>query len=183
MCEKLGWKLMSKISKTDFVNKTLIWIIIVPIFAKLFSTLENTLEITIQEHIYTINLELPFSWSIFYFSAFFFLIGNILYKLNVPSIINDNESYADFHSAGKGKHELLKYIEEEKLSENGFYELYLDKPLRDDIKHDVFWEIWKQTNHLHCPSKIIISIFYTIAISLLSFVFFQNMYFVYTQLY
>lgn len=178
MCKKISWKLLSKISKNSFVNRTLIWVVVVPIIAKLFSKLESTLTIHIQEKLYTITLALPFSWSIFYFSAFFFLIGNIIYKISVPIIINDNDSYADFMNEGKGKYELIKYIEKEKLSENGFYDLYDIAPLKEHIKNDYFWQIWGSSNDLYCPSKIIVFILYTIGIFLISIVFIQNLYFV-----
>lgn len=180
MCktEKISWKLLSTISKNKFVSGTLIWVIIVPILAKLFSAIENTFSIIIQEKQYIFTLQLPFSWSLFYFSALFFLIGHIIYKARVPSIINDNETYTDFLNDGKGKHELLKYIEKENLSEDGFFELYSNDSLRDDLKHDFFWEIWNMSNLLHFKTRFIISSFYALAIFLIAIVFMQNFWFV-----
>ena len=179
---KLNWKFLSTISQHNFVNNILVWLVIVPIVAKLFSLFEDTVSLTYNNQVYVISLELPFSWTYLYFSALLFLIGNILYKTNVPSIIDENETFSDFLKAGKGKHELSKYVEEESLSEDYFYELIDDNVLDEDVKYDYFGEILIRTNNLHVKRRLLIFSIYAIAIILLIIVFIENLLFVIEQI-
>ena len=177
----ITWKFISNISKNKFVNNTFAWVVFVPVIAKLFSKIEE-ISIVVFEQKIIIDTTLPFSWSIFYFSAVSFLIGNILYKIFAPTIIVDNNSYTDFLQHGKGRHELQKYIELSRLDQSVFYDLYDDdKILLEDTKNEYFWDIWNKVNILNPYVRLIVSIFYTFGIMFIAFVFMQNMYFVCQQ--
>ena len=77
----LDWKKISNISKMKFVKSILVWVVFVPIVAKILSSIRDN-------HLIDLDFVLPFSWVLFYFSALFFLIGNIVYNIFVPPIIN-----------------------------------------------------------------------------------------------
>ncbi len=168
----LDWKKISKISKMKFVKTILIWVVIVPIVAKILSS--------IKEHQFVhFDFVLPFSWVLFYFSALSFLVGNILYNIFVPPIINENRSFSHFLEQGRGKRELISYLESEQLDDSGAYsELYCDKALGVDSKNDYFWDIWELSINNKIKIRLFISIFYSIGILLILIVFLQNMLFV-----
>ncbi len=168
----LNWKVISNISKMKFVKTILVWVVIVPIIAKVLSSLK-------EYQFINFDLVLPFSWVLFYFSALFFLIGNILYNIFVPPIINENRSFSHFLQMGRGKRELISYLESEKLEDRGVYsELYCDKALELDAKNDYFWDIWDMSLYNKFKIRFLISIFYSIGILLILIVFLQNMLFV-----
>ncbi len=168
----LNWKVISNISKMKFVKTILVWVVIVPIIAKILSSLK-------EYQFINFDLVLPFSWVLFYFSALFFLIGNILYNIFVPPIINENRSFSHFLQMGRGKRELISYLESEKLEDRGVYsELYCDKALEIDSKNEYFWDIWEMSLENKIKIRFFISIFYSIGILLILIVFLQNILFV-----
>ncbi len=168
----LDWKKISNISKMKFVKTILVWVVVVPIVAKILSSLKGY-------NIINFDFVLPFSWVLFYFSALSFLIGNILYNIFVPPIINENRSFSHFLQMGRGKRELASYLESEKLEDRGIYsELYCDKPLEVNSKNEYFWDIWEMSLDSKIKVRFFISIFYSLGILLILIVFFQNMLFV-----
>lgn len=174
MIFNLDWVKISIISKTKFVQNILIWIILVPILVKTFKNI-NEVCFTINDVAYIINLSLPFSLGIFYFSALFFLLGNILYKIFVPQIIDDNKSFTSFHSDGKGKIQLIKYYEEGDIkNENDYVSLYIDENIERNEMSEIFWEIWELSLDKNKIIRFIISLFYCFAILLIIVTFIQN---------
>ena len=168
----LDWKKISNISKMKFVKTILIWVVVVPIVAKFFSSIR-------ENQLIDFDFVLPFSWVLFYFSALFFLIGNILYNIFVPPIINENRSFSHFLEQGRGKRELVSYLESEKLEDRGTYsELYCDKSLEINSKNEYFWDIWEMSLESKVNIRFFISISYSIGILLILIVFLQNMLFV-----
>jgi hypothetical protein len=168
----LDWKKISNISKMKFVKTILVWVVVVPIVAKILSSFKDY-------HIINFDFVLPFSWVLFYFSALFFLIGNVLYNIFVPPIINENRSFSHFLQMGRGKRELVSYLESEKLEDRGVYsELYCDKALATESKNEYFWDIWDMSLESKIKVRFFISIFYSLGILLILIVFFQNMLFV-----
>ena len=80
---------------------------------------------------------------------------------------------------GRGKRELISYLESEKLEDKGTYsELYCDKALEIDSKNEYFWDIWEMSLENKIKIRFFISIFYSIGILLILIVFLQNILFV-----
>jgi hypothetical protein len=62
---------------------------------------------TVNIEFIKLDLELPFSWQMFFLGAFFASIGNSIYAVKCPSIIKIFENYSDFKNSGRGKQQLL----------------------------------------------------------------------------
>lgn len=74
----------SKIVKTSFV-----WLIIAPITAKLFSSINEILEVNFLDETIRVSTTLPFSWQILFFSASAFTIAGIIYSIFCPDIVKN----------------------------------------------------------------------------------------------
>lgn len=170
----LDWYKISIISKTKFVSNIMIFIIIIPIISKIFEKFGNEVSFSINNTIHIINVNLPFSLGLFYFSALFFLIGNIIYKVFVPEIINENKSFNDFLNAGKGKFHLSKYHENDSNSDLDCTNLYTDEFLERDVLKDFFWYFWSRSLNKNFIIRLFISVFYFLGIIIITFLLIQN---------
>jgi len=52
---------------------------------------------------------IPFSWHVLFYSAVFFTSGNLIYQIFAPSIIKENNSFADYRIVNKNWSHLRKY--------------------------------------------------------------------------
>ena len=65
------WSSLNSLGKSKTLKSSYIWIVVVPLVAKLFSKIESTIDFTLFGAKISVNLSLPFSWQMFYFSALF----------------------------------------------------------------------------------------------------------------
>lgn len=107
--ERTKWRSLRLLQSNSFIKSTYIWIIIVPITAKLFSKIDRDFSFLVNNVVYTIDLHLPFSWKYFFLSSLFFVIANILFILRSPKIIKDFEDYGDFEKKGESSSYLNRY--------------------------------------------------------------------------
>lgn len=113
----INWKLISVFGKNKVINRSFIYLILVPMLAKLFSKIQSPIELSLGGEIMKINFVLPFSWKLFFFSALVFTLGAIIYNLFAPSIIKDNNSLGDFLNDRKSSTHLVKYRDEIGINE------------------------------------------------------------------
>ncbi len=178
------------------VKSTYIWLAVVPIFAKFSSKLEDVISINYQGKEYLIDITLPFSWQLFFFSSLCFVIGNVLYTWFSPDIIKNYIDFNDFTSSGRGfKHLIEQSIKEVRNSEDiGFKiqttdkmtliaekKLYTDEDIEWKAK-ELFWEIYDKNNESHPWARAICGAFYLIGMILFTLVIMDNIYWVFHQL-
>jgi len=106
----ITWSVLSKVGNNKVFKTSFIWLFFIPIIAKSFHNIES-ISLTINENIYKIDLTLPFSLQMLFFSAFFATIGQILYSSFAPSLISNYLNYQEFENTGKGDIQLkIKYF-------------------------------------------------------------------------
>jgi len=124
------WLSLSSFSKRKLVKSMVYWLFITPIAAKALSSI-NQVDLSAMGFDGAINIALPFSWTIFFFSALFFSIGNLIYSLKCPELIRDYSDFNDYASKQKSTHYLIESFKRdlEKWSrfspDDTFYELIL----------------------------------------------------------
>ena len=206
----ITWINLKKINSSKFINSMYIWIIIVPILAKIFSNLDKEVfNFLIFGEILPLQLKLPFSWALFYFSAIFFAIANLIFTIRCPLIIKENNSYNDFLTEGKKLLQLKPYIEDvnydwNKLANdidkkidsqnNSSYmsassiSLNMSIEKLDKVNEEknnpknYFWEIYNFTNFVREKSRVTIGILYFIGFCLFSIVLIQNFITIFTYM-
>lgn len=114
----IKWSTISLFGNNKIINRSYIYLFIVPTFAKLFSKIESPLIIEFNEYKFNLVFELPFTWQLFFWSAIFFTIGTIIYNLRAPKIIKENTSFADFIKERKNFNHLESYIKDLGFDEN-----------------------------------------------------------------
>lgn len=109
----LKWCDLKKIGDTKFVNSMYMWIFAVPLLVKAFEYIEDEkLIFQIFQQQLPISTTLPFSWSLFYFSALSLALGNMIYLFKCPKIIKEHPNYQSFIAEGKKLKQLGAYCED-----------------------------------------------------------------------
>jgi len=109
----LKWCDLKKIGDTKFVNSMYMWIFAVPLLVKAFEYVEDEkLIFQIFQQQLPISTSLPFSWSMFYFSALFLALGNLIYLFKCPKIIKEHPTYQSYVNEGKKLKQLGPYCDD-----------------------------------------------------------------------
>ena len=190
-----NWERLRKIGQTKFVNSMYIWIFIVPLVAKSFEFLnKDILRFKIFGEDVAFNTGLPFSWQVFYFSALFFAIANIIIRLRCPMIIKDHLTFQSFIGEGKTIKQLGVYSEDisfdwarlaeeidkkitalqvAKSVDNGGVADNYEKLSTEDPVH-YFSPIFDQANYMYKHSRYACTISFTIGAVLFGWVILEN---------
>jgi hypothetical protein len=184
------WSQLDKIRKIKIISSMYIWVFIVPIAAKILSMTSDVATITIFEYTFDVNLALPFSWKMFYFSALFFATATLIYQIRCPRLVKEYPTYSDFEVEGKPEWHLRPYAKD-----IGFgFDLYIEKYKETMAEQEgsisqgkkftqgVFWDLhWhadrERKGMLYCCLAA-----YVAGFILISLVFIQNLVWVITNI-
>ena len=164
-----------------------VWLVIVPVFAKLFEHINETATIELFSYKFTVSLALPFTWQVFYFSALCIVVANVLYQIYCPAIIKDHANYSNFKEEGKGISQLEKYSTStlpsdelqriKKLAGIRIETAYGAKAAAEEEEkfQKLFWEIYDNASGLHKRARVACTIFLGIGLLLIGWVVVENM--------
>lgn len=165
-----------------------IWIFLVPVAAQLLYNVSDVATFTIFGYSFRVELELPFSWKVFYFSAICFALANIIYSIRCPTLIKDHPSYSSFTSEGKPNWHLRGYAEEvgikfeeykDELRENMELEKNYGVNIEDqEWNQSLFWHIFWSADRKRQVAYYATLLLYFIGFILIGYVVLQNMYWV-----
>ncbi|MFD0862517.1 hypothetical protein ACFQ1M_09890 [Sungkyunkwania multivorans] len=128
----LPWSTLAFLGKNKIINRTYIYLFLVPAIAKFLSQIESPLKIALNDYLFVLVIELPFSWKLFFLCALLFTAGSILFNLFCPQIIKENVSFSDFRDSGKDASHLESYGENVGID----YKFYFErKGLKDYHQH------------------------------------------------
>ena len=138
------WKVLKKFADIKLVKFSYIWIITVPVLAKLLMKIGDVLPIKIGEVTFNINLSLPFSWQMFFFSALSFSLAQFIFNLVCPEIVKDFKNQREFENDGKTVIQLGSYLKDLVLCRNN----------SDYKKSGVFLELVKKEHKMNNAKDI-----------------------------
>ena len=186
------WRRLRRYGSSRFIRSSYLWVVAVPITAKLVPQLEAMLSIVGSE----ITLSLPFSWQMFYFGSVFFAISSFIYSMKCPHLIQNYRTPNDYWKDGHGLRELDAYAEETFAA--------LDESIREKIiteykevkatlignvvsdtegdRNSRFLYIQENTQYKRNLSRCLCSAGYLIGSLFFLFVLFRNFIYVFKQL-
>lgn len=97
----IKWSTIDALGKNKALSSSYIWVLIVPLMAKSLQNIHK-IEIPFVCEGCFIELNLPFSWVNFYYSALFIAIGKVIYTICCPKIISNYQNYTEFLNQGRG---------------------------------------------------------------------------------
>lgn len=187
MIHSLEWSQLKSIQQHNLVKSSYIWLFIVPVISKAFQYLETPVKINVFEHLFELDLVLPFAWQVFFLCALLFVLANVIFILFCPPLIKENNHYGDFQAAGKDE----KYLNKYKASFNSLSEktknrlMHLagieKKEIEGDALRSQFWRVYLPVNHSLIPVRLICSFCYFVALLLFSDVMYDSIKWVYGQ--
>lgn len=94
------WTELAILGENRLVKSSYIWLIIVPITAKLIRELPYPLYVNMGNENFQFKLSLPFSWQLFFFAALSFSIANVIFSFYRP-LFTKFKDYGDFKNQGR----------------------------------------------------------------------------------
>ncbi len=183
---KVEWSFLLGLGESKLVASMYIWLLVVPVASKLLINIGDNADIIVFSHEFNVNLNLPFSWKVFYLAAVFFTFATLLFKFRCPKLIRDHKNFDSFSAEKRPEWHLMFYTEDiglnfseykEKHKENR--ELYaLIEPGTDTtgpITSDMFWELHRHSNHERAISYYSCLILYLAGLFCIAWVFIENL--------
>jgi hypothetical protein len=110
--DRITWSHLRWLGHNSAVKSSYIWLFVVPLAAKMLSPISGEHEFHIFGATLNIHFGLPFSWTIFYFMAIFFALGQIIYSLYCPKVLKDYVTYSDYNKTENGDILIFSWLEE-----------------------------------------------------------------------
>jgi hypothetical protein len=127
----LLWSRLRHFGDNQILRSSYFWIAFVPLVAKILRYV-NSVNIEFYKQIIKLDLELPFSWQLFFWGALSTSIANIIYAINCPNFIKKFDDYSGFEKSGRSDQQLLNefaivfseryYQKGEKSAETTFFD-------------------------------------------------------------
>lgn len=102
------WRPLRAIGQNRAVKSSYLWFVSVPVAARFLGQLDDPLVISLGQQVHSIELDLPFSWILFYFAAVAFALGTLLFSSFCPPLIRDFKNFRDYYMASLGAIPLVK---------------------------------------------------------------------------
>jgi len=102
------WSQLNRIGQSRTLRSSYIWLFAVPLLAKLLSRFNNDIVIPFWETPLRFHLSLPFSWKVFYFSAFAFALASFIYSVSCPSIVSNYSRLQEWTDEGRGGRQIVR---------------------------------------------------------------------------
>ena len=96
------WSSLNRVERSRILWSSYFWLILVPILAKLLIKVGPEIQIPIGKSVVTFNLDLPFSWKMFYFASVAFAVASFIYSVWCPEFVRRYSTFSDYTDDGKG---------------------------------------------------------------------------------
>lgn len=183
------WSSLGSLASAKLISSMYVWLIIVPLLAKLLSGIGDKVRLRIFDHEFTLNLSLPFSWELFYLSAVLFTLADLVFFFRAPRIVKDHVSAKGFRDAGKGWNQLRSYREDSEMTEARFTEIraflmgektdpdrrYHSMTVPENRYHELFWSVYEHANTERISSRTVCAALFVAGLASIAVVFCQNL--------
>lgn len=99
---KLRWSALGRLGNSRLLKSSYYWLIVVPLLAHLIIEVNPVIKIPLWGSEHILNLGLPFSWKMFYFSAVACAISSAVYSFGCPNIVAYYKNFSDFAEGRRG---------------------------------------------------------------------------------
>jgi len=177
------WSQLDRIRQIKIISSMYIWIFIVPIVAKILSMTSDVATVTVFEYTFDVNLSLPFSWKMFYFSALSFALATLIYQARCPRLIKEYPTYSSFEVEGKPEWHLRPYAQDLGLNFDQYKEDHEEAMDENEgsvsqgkeFTQSVFWNLHWKADQERKKMLYFCLASYTVGFILISLVFLQNL--------
>ncbi len=93
------WTDLRRVGSQPIARKMYYWVVTIPLVAKVLGQLEPSYSLVVFGTKLTIVLQLPFSWTMFYFGSVFIALATLLFSLKCPALISRYKNSREFIDA------------------------------------------------------------------------------------
>ena len=101
------WSNLRAIANSKIVNSSAIWLIVVPLGAKVLEGVNDVVTFKVFSQSISLNTSLPFSWQLLFFAAIFFTIAGIMYAVFCPELVKQYPGYTKFQEDGNSRMQIM----------------------------------------------------------------------------
>lgn len=175
----LNWETIRDLTQNKFISSFNIWLWIVPIIANIIEHIENPIHIVVSTSKLSINLQLPFSWQMFFFGALFISFGNLVFLLKCPEFIKKYKNFNSFKVDSESVSELEYFMEKTGSSHvKTLFNQYNEDKYSSIQISDLFFELNRFYNNSLQFARSICCCFYYVGLFFVGFVILKNIIFV-----
>lgn len=174
------WETLNRLGKSRLLRTSYIWLLVVPVAARFFSTIDSPVSLTgIGEGLH-LRLELPFSWKLFYFSAVAISVAGVIWTVACPRIIQLFSTFRDFESEGRGLDYLRSYaarlhsIEFRENARRIMEDPHVEPTIAREWRSEVFWQIYEHENVKNPFWRVACLALYSAGLAMIVLVLVQN---------
>lgn len=107
---RLNWQSLKRWGKSRVVKSSYLWLLLVPICARVLEPFPETFTFHIFGSEATIAIGLPFTWQVLYLAAFLYAVGQFIYVWACPFIVHEYENYNEYRETQIGTVPLAKAL-------------------------------------------------------------------------
>ena len=96
------WSQLRTLGNSRLIRTSYFWIVFVPLCAKVLAPFHGTHTFRVLGADVTLDIDLPFSWKVFYFMALAFSAASATYTIRCPSIIRLYDSFTAYRKLHLG---------------------------------------------------------------------------------
>lgn len=93
---QFGWIQLQTFGNSSVLKSSRLWLILVPLAVKALEASPNPL--VIPSIGVSLNLDLPFSWKIFYFSSVAFAVAGLIFDWRCPPLVKDYDGFPAYNA-------------------------------------------------------------------------------------
>lgn len=97
----MTWEWVRGFGNSRLMQTSYIWLFVLPVTAKTFSEIDNSVQINIFEADLPLSTVLPFTWQLVFLTALSLTIANLIYMTRCPQILRLYESHDQFRKKGQ----------------------------------------------------------------------------------
>lgn len=99
------WDTIKGFGATKALKTSYVFLFLVPVVARALQSAPDTVHIPFSSKEIPIALELPFSWTVLFFSACLASLGNIIYAMMCPKLVKEFADYPEYRESQRdGSH-------------------------------------------------------------------------------
>jgi len=106
----MKWTSQRDLANSKVIKSSYIWLFIVPLAARMLSSIDEIIDLTIFGTTIKISTSLPFSWQLLFLAACLFSIANTTYSIFCPLIVKSYSNFSEFESQGKTRLQINQAI-------------------------------------------------------------------------
>lgn len=104
------WSSLGRLGESAILKSSYVWFFVVPIMARFLMYVGPEVQFDLWGETRTFTLSLPFTWTVFFYSAVAFSVAGFVYSVFCPEIIREHRYFSDLGVKGRGEQYIIRVL-------------------------------------------------------------------------